>query len=552
VLSVKQVSKSIGGQLLLDRVSLTIGPRSRVGVVGPNGIGKSTLLRIVAGIDRPDDGTVERSPASLTVGYLAQEPDAAPGETLHHYLARRAGVAAAEVELDRQTAALAEGAAAVDAYSDALDRFLALGGADFEARAASVCVDLGLPADRLEVAVGDLSGGQAARAGLAAILLARFDVFLLDEPTNDLDFAGLDRLERFLAGLAGGVLVVSHDRAFLDRSVERIIEVQEASHQAVEYAGAWSDYVAARAVARSQQELSYRKYTEERRQLTERMRTQRSWSEEGVRKAKKRPKDHDKAQQGFFANRTERQASKVRASQQRLDSLEVVDKPWEGWQLNLELLATRRSGDVVARLDRAVVRRGSFTLGPLDLEIRWQDRLAVLGPNGGGKSTLLGALLGDLDLASGQRYVGPGVVYGELDQTRSGLGRDTGVLDAFMVATGLLKEPSRSLLAKFGVGADHVSRSAPTLSPGERTRVLLATLMATGVNCLVLDEPTNHLDLAAIEQLEQALEHFDGTLIVVTHDRWLLESLRLTRTLTIADGAVTRSESPVDDTATGA
>ena len=252
--------------------------------------------------------------------------------------------------------------------------------------------------------------------------------------------------------------------------------------------------------------MAYRKYTEERRQLTERMRTQRSWSEEGVRKAKKRPKDHDKAQQGFFANRTERQASKVRASQQRLDSLEVVDKPWEGWQLNLELVATRRSGDVVARLDGAVVRRGSFTLGPLDLEIGWQDRLAVLGPNGGGKSTLLGALLGDLDLASGRRYVGPGVVFGELDQTRSGLGRDTAVLDAFMAATGLLKEPSRSLLAKFGVGADHVSRSAQTLSPGERTRVLLATLMATGVNCLVLDEPTNHLDLAAIEQLEQALE----------------------------------------------
>jgi ATPase subunit of ABC transporter with duplicated ATPase domains len=327
--------------------------------------------------------------------------------------------------------------------------------------------------------------------------------------------------------------------------VDRIIEIQEESHRAVEYAGAWSEYVAARAVARSQQQESYKKYTEERQQLTERMRTQRTWSEEGVRKAKKRPKDNDKMQRGFFNNRTEHQASKVRASQQKLEHLEVVDKPWEGWQLKLELAPNRRSGDVVARLDEATVERGSFTLGPLDLEIRWRDRLAILGPNGGGKSTLLGAVLGDLELASGRRYVGPGVVFGELDQRRAALGHDRIVLDAFMGGTGLLKEEARSLLAKFGIGADHVGRTAGSLSPGERTRVLLAMLMATGVNCLVLDEPTNHLDLAAIEQLEEALEHFDGTLVVVTHDRWLLESLHVTRTISIEEGAIIGSESDV-------
>jgi ATPase subunit of ABC transporter with duplicated ATPase domains len=541
----RQLSKSIGGQLLLDGVSLTVGPQSRIGVVGPNGIGKSTLLGVLAGLDQPDGGVVERSPASLTVGYLAQEPDAAPGESLRRYLARRSGVAGAEADLDRQTVALAEDAGAIDAYSDALERFLVLGGGDFESRAATVCADLGLPADRLDIAISDLSGGQAARAGLAAILLARFDVFLLDEPTNDLDFAGLDRLEQFLTGVAGGVVVVSHDRAFLDRSVDRIIEIEEETHRGVEYAGAWSEYVAGRALARGQQEEAYKKYTEERRQLTQRIRTQRTWAEEGVRKAKKTPKDHDKAQRGFFNNRTEHQAAKVRASEQKLARLEVIDKPWEGWQLNLELAATRRSGDVVARLAEASVRRGSFALGPLDLEIRWQDRVAILGPNGGGKSTLLGAILGELELASGQRYVGPGVVFGRLDQHRSTLGADRPVLDGFMAGTGLGKEEARSLLAKFGVGAGHVGRADGSLSPGERTRVLLATLMATGVNCLVLDEPTNHLDLAAIEQLEQALDRFEGTLILVTHDRWLLESVHLTRTVTIDGGALVASESTV-------
>jgi ATPase subunit of ABC transporter with duplicated ATPase domains len=515
-----------------------------MGVVGPNGIGKSTLLRILAGLEAADGGSVERSPASLTVGYLAQEADAAPGEALRPYLARRTGVAAAEADLDRLAAALAGDPALVDEYSEALDRFVALGGGDFDARAASVAADLGLPGDRFDVALGDLSGGQAARARLAAVLLARFDVFLLDEPTNDLDFAGLDRLERFVQGLPGAVVVVSHDRAFLDRTVDRIVELEEESHQAVEFAGGWSEYVAARALARAQQEEAYRRYVDERRALTERIRTQRSWSEHGIRTAKKRPRDHDKAQRGFFANRTERQAGKVRASEQRLARLEAVDKPWEGWQLRLELAPARRSGDVVARLDEATVRRGPFVLGPFDLEVRWRDRLAVLGANGSGKSTLLGAVLGDLALASGRRYVGPGVVFGQLDQRRSRLAGNGPILASFMAETGVVQEEARSLLAKFGVGAEHVGRAASGLSPGERTRVLLAALMATGVNCLVLDEPTNHLDVPAIEQLEQALDQFEGTLIVVTHDRWLLESLDFTRTIAVDGGAVTEVEAP--------
>jgi ATPase subunit of ABC transporter with duplicated ATPase domains len=540
VLTAKDVTKARGGQLVLDRVNLSVGPQSRLGVVGPNGIGKSTLLRILAGLEEPDSGAVERAPAGLNVGFLAQEPDAGPGETLRDYLARRTGVAEAGSALDHLTAVLAEDPDAVEAYGEALDRYLALGGDDFDARAASVGADLGLAGDRLDVPIADLSGGQAARAGLAAILLSRFDVFLLDEPTNDLDFAGLDRLEGFLASLSGAVVVVSHDRAFLDRSVNRILEIEEGTHRAVEYAGGWSDYVERRALARSQQEETYRRYVDTKRTLADRIRTQRSWSEQGVRKTKKGPKDNDKAQRGFFVNRTEKQASKVRASEQKLSQLEVVDKPWEGWQLHLDLAPVRRSGDVVARLDAAVVKRGGFTLGPVDLEIRWQDRVAVLGPNGGGKSTLLRAMLGDLPLASGRRYLGPGVAVGEVDQRRAGLGREQPVIDAVMAATGMLQEDARSLLAKFGLVAEHVGRPADQLSPGERTRAILATLMAQGVNCLVLDEPTNHLDLAAIEQLEEALDRFEGTVLLVTHDRWLLDAVRLDRTVTVTDGKVTQ------------
>ncbi len=538
MLSAKAITLHRGSQVILDRISLSVGPGARLGVVGPNGVGKSTLLRVLAGLEEPESGSVERSPASLRVGYLSQEPDAAPAETVRAYLAQRTGVAAAAHKLDRLTAAMAGDPSVVDAYSEALDLFLALGGDDFDARVATVGSDLGLPADRLDIPVADISGGQAARAGLAAVLLARFDVFLLDEPTNDLDFAGLDRLETFLRSGPGAAVVVSHDRAFLDRVVDRIVEIDEYHHTATEYAGGWSEYVERRALARSQQTQAYEAWAAQRARLRDRIRTQRSWSESGINRASTKPGDHDKAQRDFFINRTQKQASKVRQSERALVRLGTAEKPWEGWELQLDLAPTARSGDVVARLEGAVVERGSFFLGPVDLEVRWADRVAITGPNGGGKSTLLAALLGRLPLTSGRRWLGPGVVVGELDQRRARLAAGEDLLRGFSAATGLLPEEARSALAKFGLGADHVNRPPAALSPGERTRALLAALMATGTNCLVFDEPTNHLDLPAIEQLEEALERFDGTLLVVSHDRWLLETLTVNRTWVVDEGRV--------------
>ena len=539
MLTGRRLSKSYGSAVVLSEVDVSVGPRSRLGLVGPNGIGKSTLLRILAGLEAPDSGSVERSPKTLEVGWLPQEVDATPGETLQAYLARRTGVTAAEAELDRLTEAMATDADAIEPYTEALERFMALGGDDFAARSGEVCADVGLPADRLDVALGDLSGGQQARAALAAILLARFDVFLLDEPTNNLDFAGLDRLERFLDGVAGGVVVVSHDRAFLDRTVTRIVELAEESHRAVEYAGGWSDYVERRELARSQQYEAFGKYKADKQRLTERLGEQRQWAVSGVGKEKKNAKDNDKAQRDFRVNRTEKQASKVRITERALANLEPIDKPWEGWRLQLRFAPEARSGDVVARLDRAIVRRGSFTLGPVDLEVAWQERLAIVGPNGGGKTTLLKTLLGELAVESGERFVGPGVKIGTMDQARELFAGDDPVLVTFMrEANQPQLADARTLLAKFGLTAEHVDRPGGKLSPGERSRATLATLMASGVNCLVLDEPTNHLDLAAIEELERALDGYDGTLLLVTHDRRLLEAVAVTRTVHVADGRI--------------
>jgi len=516
-LAAANITKHHAAQLVLSEVTLVVPPGSRIGLVGPNGAGKSTLLRILAGLEEPDTGTVRRLPSDLTVGYLPQESDADTAESLGAYLGRRTGVARAAAEMDELARRLEREPKLAERHAAALDRFLALGGEDLDARASTVCAELGLDA-ALDAPLGSLSGGEAARAKLAAVLLARFDVFLLDEPTNDLDFAGLDRLERFVLNLPGSVVVVSHDRDFLDRTVERVVELDEWTHQTAEFAGGWSQYEHARAQALQRQMEAYGAYEGEKARLEGQLRRMQQWEERGYGQGrkKKKTKDVKKAIGGS------------------IERLRAVEKPYEPWELRLQLTPRSRSGDIVVRLERAVVERGSFRIGPLDLELSRADRLALVGPNGSGKTTLLDAILGRLPLAASTRVLGPSVVVGEVAQQRNELAEGP-LLQTFTKAAGVNEEAARTLLAKFGLGADHVLRDGGSLSPGERTRALIALLAARGVNCLVLDEPTNHLDVAAIEELERALDGYPGTVLLVTHDRRFLAGFRATRTLELPE-----------------
>ena len=539
-LSARGLTFSRGASTILDDVDLLVAPGHRIGVVGPNGVGKTTLLLALAGLLVPDGGRVQLAPPAATVGYLPQEPERRAAERARDLLARRTGVAAASTELEDATHALSAAASgADDRYAVALDRWLSLGGADLEARTGELLADLGLPDRVLDQPTTTLSGGQAARLELAAVLLSRFDVYLLDEPTNDLDLDGLERLEGFVDDLEAGMVVVSHDRAFLERTITSVLELDQHTHRATRYEGGWLAYLDEKGLARRHAEEAYGRYVGQRDDLRERARRQRAWTREGISRAVKRPRDNDKNLKAKYIASAEGRSGDAKRTDRMLERLDVVDKPWEGWQLRLDVATAPRSGDVVARLDGAVVERGTFRLGPVDLQIGWADRVAIVGPNGGGKTTLLGALLGRLPLAAGERWLGPSVVVGELDQARRRLDPQRPLLDGFLAATGLTVADARTLLAKFGLLADHVERPVGQLSPGERTRVVLALFAAIGVNCLVLDEPTNHLDLPAIEQLEQAIEGFEGTLLLVTHDRRLLEAVAVDRILDVADGRVT-------------
>ena len=531
-----------GHRTLFDGVDLTVAPGDVIGVVGANGAGKSTLLRLLAGADEPQAGTISLAPADAFVGWLPQEHERLPGETVAQYIARRTGCADATQEMDATAAALGDPGAvgADDDYASALERWLASGAADLDERMPVVLADLGLDVGPDTLMTG-LSGGQAARVGLAALLLSRFDIALLDEPTNDLDLDGLERLEAFVRGLRGGVVLVSHDREFLARSVTRVLELDLAQNAHRVYGGGYDAYLEERATLRRQAREKYEEYADTKADLVARARTQREWSSQGVRNAMKKAPDNDKIRRKAATESSEKQAQKVRQMESRIARLEEVEEPRKEWQLEFTIGSAPRSSSVVSTLSGAVFRQGAFTLGPVSLQVNAGDRIGITGPNGAGKSTLLRGILGRQTPDEGTASLGASVEIGEIDQARSLLVGERPLAETF---EGFVPELNsgevRTLLAKFGLKADHVTRPVDGLSPGERTRAGLALLQARGVNVLVLDEPTNHLDLPAIEQLEQALESYTGTLLLVTHDRRMLAAVQTDRRWRVEAGVVTQ------------
>ncbi|MCL3836897.1 ABC-F family ATP-binding cassette domain-containing protein [Aeromicrobium duanguangcaii] len=545
-MSAHLVAKDLAGghahRILFESLDLTVAPGDVVGVVGANGAGKTTLLRILAGDLDPIEGSVSTAPADAFVGWLPQEHERVEGETVAQYVARRTGAAAASAAMERAAEAFGEDdpeGLAGDAYAQSLDHWLASGAPDLDDRLPPMLADLGLDVGP-DALMTSLSGGQAARAALAALLLSRFDVVLLDEPTNDLDLAGLERLEAFVRGARAGIVLVSHDREFLSRVVTRVVELDLAQQQVSVYDGGYDAFLEERAIARRHARETYEEFAGTKADLVRRARTQREWSSQGVRNAIRKAPDNDKIRRKASAESSEKQAQKVRQMESRIARLDEVAEPRKEWALQFTIGSAPRPSSVLATLDEATARLGGFTFGPASLQVNAGDRIGVTGPNGAGKTTLLRLLLGRLAPDSGRASLGATVAIGEIDQARTGLAEDLPLGTAFeVVVPEMAPADVRTLLAKFGLRAEQVTSLVGRLSPGERTRAAMALLQARGVSLLVLDEPTNHLDLPAIEQLEEALESYDGALLLVSHDRRLLDNVRLDQRWHVDHGQVT-------------
>src|SRR5256714_4561073 len=524
IVSVIQVGKSFGAERIFSGVSFQINGDNRIGLIGPNGAGKSTLLNILAGREEPDEGKVAVA-RNTRIGYLLQATDFQAENTLREeVLTVFTEVREWEYELHELGLAMAAPAAQavpalheelLERYAELQARFEHAGGYIYENRVDQVLDGLGFTREQQESPVLQLSGGQQTRAALGKLLLQDVDLLLLDEPTNHLDLAALEWLETYLAAWKGAMVVVSHDRYFLDKVAARIIEL--AFGRIEEYPGNYTKYLHLR---EERMERRTREYEAQQAQIAH--------TEEFIRRYK--------------AGQRSREA---RGRQKLLDRLERVERPLDFPEMHFEFNAAIESGHVVISTQKLVIgypptkhqSEPTVLVHVADLELMRGDRIGLLGPNGAGKTTLIRTIIGKIAPISGQVYPGHNVRIGYYSQTHSGLNPDRTIVDEIRQMSTLSEDAARSFLARFLFTGDDVFKPINALSGGERSRVALAKLTLQGSNFLVLDEPTNHLDLQSRQFLEEILSEFEGTLLFVSHDRYFIDSLA-TKVWIIEDGVL--------------
>jgi ATP-binding cassette subfamily F protein 3 len=513
------VSKTFGARTILAGLDFEVAERARVGVIGPNGGGKSTMLRLLAGLEHPDDGTAARR-RGLVTAYLPQQ--VAPESRTPRQIVRAARPEIARIERELTDCAMRLGEPDVMADLDLmgrvlrrqerlLDEYERAGGHAFEGRIESLLADLGLRPEQLDETAASLSGGQRKLVALAACLAQEPDVLLLDEPETHLDAERRSDLERLLRRFEGAVIMVSHDRYLLDETVTTIAELDGGT--VTLWPGNYSAYALARELALKRQQEQWVAQQKEIARLEEAIRRFRQWFQQGE---------------------NERHIRQARVKQRQIDRMEKVERPvLERRKMGLQLRSARRGVDASYGEEPVLI--------DVSLTVMRGERVGVIGPNGSGKSVLTRLITGELEPAAGERWVGPSIEIGSLAQEQHpALGAAT-PLEAVRLQKPCTEGEAVHTLMRFLFSYEQVRQPVEKLSGGERTRLELLLLMRSGANFLVLDEPTNHLDIDAVEVLESALEEFDGTVVFVSHDRYFLDRIA-DRILEVRDGSVHSSE----------
>ena len=520
MLQAHHISKSYGVRIILDKITFSVLPDDRVGLVGENGSGKSTLLRILVREEEPDDGTIFlASPNSL--GYLPQGLDLSVKDTVGNYIRSGVpGLAQTEAQLARLTEQLGHDSspATLEAYSAALSRFEALDGYALESETAAILAGLGLQGLSQAARMNELSGGQRTRIGLARLLINKPAVLLLDEPTNHLDIEALEWLEGFLSAYRGAVLVVSHDRRFLDRTVSRILELDIEKHTLHEYPGGYSDYAAAKAREVEKQWGVWKDQQAEVRRLEQDIH---QTKEHALATEHGTNNDHKRRLAKKVARRAK---AKEKHLQRYMGAEERVERPDSAGPMRLQFAPSLRSGQVVISLTKVgKTYGGPWLFSEAEQTLQYGERVALVGSNGTGKTTLLRMIMGEVPPSSGEIFIGPSVRIGYMPQLQEALNPHQTALETIQSLALMNESEIFNFLHYFLIYDDKVRLPTSHLSYGERARLLLARLVVSGANCLLLDEPINHLDIPSRQQFETALEGFPGTVLVAVHDRVFIE-----------------------------
>ncbi len=523
MLKLTDLSKSYADAQILEKISFNLSRGEHVGLIGPNGAGKSTLFRLIVGLEQPDKGSIWLEP-SVRLGYLAQALIYAPDATVGTVIGEAMGPALEIMaKIERLGAAIAEAQgddyeAVMTRYAETLDEAKRLDAYGASARLAQVLAGLGLAQLTEETPVATLSGGQKTRLGLARLLLAQPDLLLLDEPTNHLDITALVWLQDFVRQYRGAVLIISHDRAFLDALVTKVMVLDEKTHTLKEYDGNYTDYI-------EEMERQHAKLLDEYRRQQERIER----IEGNIRDMKQRASNMEHQTISFWLlKKAKRGARTAKVRERKLEKLlnseEKLDKPKQTWQMKLDFGETPASGQSVLTLDRVSKGfDGRCLFEGARAELRQGERVALLGPNGSGKTTLLRIINGQLEADNGWVRLGANVRPGYFSQEQEGLDPKQSVLESVRAAAPLAETEARNFLHFFLFEGDEVFTPVGQLSYGERARLVLARLVLSKVNFLLLDEPLNHLDIASRQEFEEALENFNGTVLAVVHDRYFVE-----------------------------
>lgn len=535
IYSMIRVSKYYDKKPILTDISLSYFYGAKIGVLGLNGSGKSSLLRILAGVDQDFQGQTVLAPG-LTVGYLAQEPELDETKTVREIVSEavqetvnlmaefeEVNAKFAEPMSDEEMDKLITRQAEIQEKLDHLNAW------DLDSRLDMAMDALRCPPPDTPVKI--VSGGERRRVALCRLLLQSPDILLLDEPTNHLDFDMLSWMEDWLIGFKGGALVVSHDRVFLDRAATAILEIDPMTHTARMFAGSYSAYLETKAAERERQWQDFRDQQDEiirLRAAAARVRSRAKFHAGG----KADPAMTDGLSAGFFANRGKETVARAKSIEKRVEHLltdERVEKPGRTWQMKVEFAGAPSGRDVLAAENLSVGYGEHVLLSGLDLNLRLGERAALVGPNGSGKTTLLRTIAGELPPLTGRLRLGAGVQTGYMAQEQETFDPALNVLDTLSAVAPQNETTMRTFLSKYLFTGDEVFVPVGRLSFGERARLSLACLVAQGCNLLLLDEPLNHLDIPARTRFEHALSSFQGTVLVVAHDRYFIAAFARTQ-----------------------